>query len=142
MIIEPIKFKSKSWGVIELPYAPGHYHTGYEREWPLVGTWDEHHDATTKIGVPVENMKIGENVIITGLFRLVGMSRGRSAANFSGHFRKHENVSYDFGMQGAMTLISYIQMGLFPVKDGFIDGRWTFAKQGNSIFLTPAAPVP
>ncbi len=121
----------KSWGVIALPDKPGHYHTGYVGQWAN-GNWRS--SAGRK---PEECMVIGENVVITHDFKIDSMSRGRSAANFSGHFRGHEEVSYEFGMQGTMQLIELLQSGAFWIVDGYIVGRWTFAKQGSSMFLKP-----
>jgi hypothetical protein len=121
-----VPFKSKSWGIIPILNAEGHFFTGY------VSQWDYGSDAKAK-----DRMEIGTNAIIEGDFQIDGMSRGRSAANFSGHFRDHPKVSYEFGMQGTTQLLFLIQAGTFPIVDGYIAGVWTFAKQGESVFMCP-----
>lgn len=142
MQIEPITFRSKSWGIIETPFLPGHFHTGYEKEWgygfdPAVLGGRSIWDLERQYGRPNTLMQIGKNVIITGAFRIDGFSRGRSAANFHGHFKGHEKVAYDVSMDGTAELLDVIQDGKYPVNDGYIEGRYTFAKNGQSIFLKP-----
>lgn len=127
-----VTFKSKSWGIIPLPHRPGHFHTGYEAKWE-----DDHYGMFKTYGSPDQQMNIGQNAIIEGLFRIDDSTRGRSAANFLGHFHGNGLVSYRLSMEGTQTLWELVQDGRFPITDGYIDGKWTFAKQGMNIFLKP-----
>jgi hypothetical protein len=131
--VELVPFKSKSWGVVPLPGNPDHFHTGYELEWNHRDRWD----LNRSIGEPKKNMLIGQNAIIDGEFRITGWSRGRSAANFQGHFRGHEGVSYELSMEGAAEVFRLLQDGTFPLDGGYMAGRFTFGKFGSSFFLRP-----
>ncbi len=133
MQVELAPFKSKTWGIVTLPGQPDHFHTGYEREWNGPNRWD----LNRSIGEPKANMQIGTNAIITGLFRIDNWSRGRSAANFHGHFKDHPNVSYEMSMDGTGDLWTLVQDGIFPLRDGYIEGRFTFSKNGQNIFIKP-----
>lgn len=113
--------KQKTWGVFGHT-TPGHFHTGF-------------------VGFITDDPVPGRNAIITGDFRIVGMSRGRSAANFRGFFRGHEEVGYELGMKGTYEIIEALQSDRMAIVDGFIAGRWTFAKQGCDIFLKPYTAV-
>lgn len=133
MKIDLIDFPSKTWGIIPLPNIIDHFHTGYENEWNGAQRWD----IFRQHGVPKEKMQIGTNAIIHGLFHIDGYSRGRSAANFHGHFKDHDAVKYDLSMDGANSLWQYIQHGDFPLRDGYFYGQFTFVKNGQNIFLKP-----
>lgn len=133
MQVELVPFKSKSWGIIALPGHSDHFHTGYEHEWNLSDRWE----LNKTVGTPNANMQIGTNAIITGLFRIDNWSRGRSAANFHGHFRSRSGVSYAMSMDGVGLLWELVQNGKFPLKNGYIEGRFTFTKNGQNIFLKP-----
>jgi len=111
---------SKSWGLIPHPVHDGHFHTGWE------------HDRGAS-----SDMEVGTNAIITGHFHVGGCSRGRSAANALGHFKGHQTVTYMLSVDGIATLFRLLQDGTFPIVDGYIDGVWTFVKQGQNIFLKP-----
>jgi hypothetical protein len=121
--------KQKSWGLIEYPGRPGEFYTGYDSYWP-------DHELNHTLGSPKKSMQMGKNVVITGDFKVNSMSRGRSAATFSGTFRGSD-FEYDFGMQGMVELMQLIQSDKFGIVDGYISGVWTLAKQGTSIFLKP-----
>lgn len=132
--------KQKTWGVVDHPFFPGHFYTGYDRMWEHTdgvnyAAWhDLHHVQQDR---PDQHMEAGRNVIITGDLAIDSMSRGRSAANFKGHFYGHSKVPYEFGMSGILDLLKLIQDGaIYPVK-GYLSGRWTFAKQGSNMFLKP-----
>lgn len=112
--------KQKTWDLLDDPANPGHFRTGY------VGCHGISDQGTA-----------GRNAIITGDFHIDGMSRGRSAANFNGHFRGHEAVGYQIGMSSLTELLLLMQSGWFPIRDGYIRGRWTFVKQGQSVVLLP-----
>jgi hypothetical protein len=139
MRVEPVKFKSKAWGVTPLPGIPGHYFTGYEHEWGnyTTGTLNRYEYARQH-GTPSEQMRIGENVIFRDAdFRIDTSRRGRSAANFIGHFRNSDMVPYVLSMDGTGDLFTAIQTGRFPLIDGYVRGDWTIVKQGQNIFLRP-----
>lgn len=142
MRTETVKFKSTAWGVIPLPNFPGHYFTGYEHEWDRrhlpAGT--NQYAYVREHGTPSVQMRIGENAIIRCAdFRIEGARRGRSAANFIGHFRETRDVDYVLSMEGTASLFLAIQNGRFPLVDGYVRGDWTFVKQGQNIFLRPLA---
>lgn len=115
-----------------MPNHSGHFYTGYDSSWDK-GGWQ----LNTTIGPPKSNMRVGENVIIEGPFRITGNSRGRSAANFHGNFLDHEGFTYDLSMDGVGELWQLVQAGIFPIRADYIEGKWTIAKQGQSIFLKP-----
>jgi hypothetical protein len=114
--------KQKTWALHDSGDHLGHFATGF------IGYNHAADDA---------DEDLGRNAIITGDFHIDGMSRGRSAANFNGHFRGHEEAGYQLGMAGMADLLLLIQSGTFRIVDGYISGRWTFAKQGQSVFLMP-----
>ena len=123
--------KQKTWGIVENPHHPGHFYTGY------VGMWGDWQSRNRAPGKPEDFMVPNKNAIITGDFKMVSMSRGRSAANFHGHFRGHEEVSYELGMKSTYDIVEALQYGRMQIVDGYISGTWSFAKQGCDIFLKP-----
>lgn len=136
MKIREISFKSKTWGVAPHPVHEGHFYTGYSDDCYPYRSEALARGLSTD---PRENMAIGKNVIIEGDFKIVGMSRGRSAANLHGHFRGHEQVTYDLALGGGLDTIKALQDDDFQIVDGYISGVWTIAKKGANIFLQPAA---
>lgn len=133
MKTELVAFKSKSWGIVAMPNHPGHFYTGYDNSWDRGAAFASNQG----LGAPKTLMQIGTNAIIDEPFQIKGFSRGRSAANFSGEFKSYPGFSYELGMEGVNDVIAKIQSGEFAIEDGYIVGRWTFAKQGQSFFLRP-----
>lgn len=134
MVVERYSFKSKTWGVVQIP-GTEEFHTGYEHEWSwsLGNIWD----FARAHGTPSSRMEIGTNVIFRQRpFKVDGWSRGRSAANFHGKFQGSD-VQYELSMDGTGALWDFVLSGAFPIVGGYIIGDWTFAKQGQSIFLKP-----
>ena len=131
MIIEKIiNKKQKAWGVVEHPRRPGHYHTGWDGSFEY--DWKNPH--TTR---PKDHMTPCENVIITGDLKYNAMSRGHSAATFHATFRGHDDFEYELGMNGTLLVLQALQEGRLKIVDGYISGKWTIAKQGQTIFLMP-----
>jgi hypothetical protein len=118
----------KTWGVIPHPKHEGHFHTGWEHE--RIGGWVDGYLLSSK-------MEMGKNAIMTGDFCVDTFTRGRSATGVSGHFRDHKGVSYVISLDGIAKVFNMIQQGKFIVNDGYFSSRWTFIKQGQSIFITP-----
>lgn len=115
--IKPITMKSSSWGIV--PHdRDGHFFTGF-------------------VGGGIE-MLHGQNVIITDAFQVEKMRRGRSAAEFTGHFSGAMSIAYQMGMESMLHIIQNLQSGRFTIDPtGYIVGDWTFKKQGQNILLHP-----
>jgi hypothetical protein len=130
-------FKSKSWGVIPVPGSDGEFHTGWEGEWSWPGGWE----FRKQHGDPKDHMLVGQNAVFRARsFKVTGFGRGRSAANFYGHF-KGSTFKYEMGMEGTAAIFDGLQDGGLVLDGGYIIGDWTFAKQGQSIFLRPSLKV-
>lgn len=123
--IKDVPIKGAKWGIAPHNEYPEHFFTGY-----VNGRW----------GRDAAEMQLGRNVILEGGFVIERMSRGRSAANFHGHFLGHPEVSYEMGMKAVTDLLMQLQTGEMAVQDQAFYGLWTFAKQGCDIFLVPAKP--
>ena len=119
--------KKMTWGYVKHPKHDGHFYTGYSEPYYYGGTLN-----------PKANMHVGENVVITGEFKITSMGRGRSAAYFGGSFRHHDDVNYDVSMSGMFEYIQMLQECQdIDNEDGYVLSEWTFAKQGQQIFLKP-----
>lgn len=131
---ESITFKSKTWGVIPMPDGSGEFFTGWQGQW---GYSTQGWDWQKQHGEPHDCMLIGQNAIFRQRpFHIASMGRGRSAANFYGTFVDSPQT-YELSMDGTMDVLRAMQDGRMPIVDGHIVGDWTFAKQGQNIFLKP-----
>ena len=129
--------RSKAWGVI--PHRDAydhHFHSGYQHKWAM----DPHrHPPGDERSDPSNFMLLGQNAILEGVFCISNFARGRSAANYFGFFYDYPEIEYEMGMAGVMSVLKLIQGGemMIDKKLQGIDGRWSFAKQGQSILLQP-----
>lgn len=74
------------------------------------------------------------NVVVEGAIKPRGFSRGRSAATYVFAERDGE-AAYETGGWGMLEIAQAVADGRLRVEDGHFVGRFTFAKDGQQVYL-------
>lgn len=120
--IKEYKIKSGTWGY--MVNQKGEYLTEYCQS--AKGFSNYNGDIWTP--------KLGINAVLEGAIEIGDVSRGRSAA---GCYVNDDTQRFYMSVGNVVKALQMVAEGKLMAKDGKIQGLWTFAKQGDTISLTP-----
>uniref|UniRef100_A0AB74UMN5 Uncharacterized protein n=1 Tax=Caulobacter phage BL57 TaxID=3348355 RepID=A0AB74UMN5_9VIRU len=87
----------------------------------------------------VDYREVNNRIIATAL-KIGGYGRGRSSVTFT--LKDRGGFAYHAGGKTTMLLLGALAAGVINVdQDGYFAGHWTFAKQGQEVYITPADPA-
>lgn len=130
---------SKVWKLLELTEENGNklYITDYYdiRRYYNDGNCCGWYKYENREKIYLSNVTEVDNFIFHANLMYTGNSRSRSAAMF--HFKDaDDNNKYNTGMKGLDLILKDVSIEQIKVN-GTYSGLWTFAKQGDSIYLMP-----